>query len=214
MSFMLAMSQGDVVREMLLFYLAPAWSVLGAVFLLGESLSRTRLLAVVLALAGAMLVISAGAPIGLAAPIRPDWFTLSRPDWFALSAGLAFAAGNLATRAASKIPLASKTSLQMIGCVLCAALMLLITGTPLRMPGADAALGMVVFTGVWILGGTSTTAFGMSHLEASRSALILLAELVSAVVSASLVHQRIPLRMECLGGLLILAAATLDATHT
>ena len=60
LSFVLAMSTGDVVREMLLFYLSPAWSVLGARFLLHERVDRRRALSVASALAGAFCVIRAG----------------------------------------------------------------------------------------------------------------------------------------------------------
>jgi drug/metabolite transporter (DMT)-like permease len=204
MSFMEAMSQGDVVREMLLFYLAPAWSLLGAVLLLKERLDRWRLATLALGMAGGAMVISAGGSVSTA--------RLSASDLFALSAGVAFAAGNLAVRAIRDIPMASKSVLQVAGCTACAAVNLGLMATPVTWPGTSAWAGVVVFTLVWIIGGTSTTVYGMSHLPASRAALILLAELISAVVSASWVLQRVPQRWEWIGGLLILAAAALDAS--
>jgi drug/metabolite transporter (DMT)-like permease len=203
-SFVLAMTQGDVVREMLLFYLAPAWSVLGGWWLLKEGIGRRRLLAVSIALTGACLVIRAGASM----TDQP----ISVADGLALSAGVTFAAGNLATRAASEIPLASKTSMQLLGCALLSALIMALRGTPFVLPDAPALLGVAAFALVWIVGGTSTTAYGMSQLEAGRSALIILAELVAAVVSASLFQQRIPGGLEVFGGVLILLAAAIDAS--
>lgn len=203
MSFMQAMSQGDVVREMLLFYLAPAWSVLGAVGLLKERLTAARLAALALGMSGAVLVICAGGPLGSA--------HLSGPDLFALSAGLAFAAGNLAVRAVPEIPMVSKSVLQTVGCTACAAMTLGLSAAPMAWPVGSGWVGVVLFTLIWIIGGTSTTVYGMSHLPASRAALIVLAELVSAVVSASWVLQRPPQRLECVGGLMILTAAALDA---
>ena len=77
-------------------------------------------------------------------------------------------------------------------------------------------LDVGAFALVWIVGGSSTTTYGMTHLEAGRSAVILLAELVSAVASASLVKGRIPSVPELVGGGLILGAAALDileSTH-
>src|SRR5450631_2425015 len=51
-SFVMMLAIGDVVREMLLFYLAPAWSVVGARAILGERMGRRRAFALMLALAG------------------------------------------------------------------------------------------------------------------------------------------------------------------
>jgi drug/metabolite transporter (DMT)-like permease len=56
-AFVSAIVLGDVVRVMLLFYLAPVWSVLGGRLLLGERVSSRRAFAVVLSLAGAFLVV-------------------------------------------------------------------------------------------------------------------------------------------------------------
>ena len=56
-SFVSALVLGDVVRVMLLFYLAPVWSVLGGRLFLGEAVSLRRAGAVALALIGAFLVV-------------------------------------------------------------------------------------------------------------------------------------------------------------
>ena len=201
-SFLQAMSEGDVVREMLLFYLAPAWSVLGGRFLLKEHLSARRSFAIGAAMAGAFLVIQAGGTLGKA--------TITVADALALSAGLSFAAGNLATRAASEIPLASKTSAQLLGCALLSILTIAVTGMPWQPMGASSIWGVAAFSLIWIAAGTTTTAYGMSKLEAGHSALIILAELVTAVVSASAVNHRAPSGLEVLGGALILSAAAID----
>jgi drug/metabolite transporter (DMT)-like permease len=56
-AFVYAMMNGSVMRVMLLFYLAPVWSVLGARFLFHEVLAPLRLAAVAMALCGAVLVL-------------------------------------------------------------------------------------------------------------------------------------------------------------
>ena len=98
-----ALSEGDVVRAMLLFYLAPVWGLLGGWLLLGEQLSVLRVSALLLAMLG----------IGLTLGVSRDSFAALQPtDWLALSAGLAFALNNLATRAADQVPLLSKSVAQ------------------------------------------------------------------------------------------------------
>ena len=201
-SFVMALTQGDVVREMLLFYLAPAWSVLGGRLVLGEALSARRGLAVALALAGAFLVIRAGGPIESGA--------VTAADWLALSAGVTFAVSNLLTRAARRIPIASKTVAITLGCALFSALTLGVLSQPMPSISVDVGLGLLVFSVVWIVAGTATTSYGVTHLQASRSALILLLELLTSVVSASVIQGRLPSLLEVVGGTLILAAAAID----
>jgi drug/metabolite transporter (DMT)-like permease len=205
-SFVMAMTEGDVVREMLLFYLAPAWSVLGARFILKEHLGMRRVAAVGIALAGAYLVIRAGG--------SGDFFGgsggITRADFMALSSSITFAGNNLVTRAATGIPVASKAIFLMLGCATVSALMMVLYAMPLPALSGAAALGVAGFAVVWIVGGSTSTAYGTSHMEAGRAAIILLAELVAALVSASLIKGRVPSTLEMMGGSLILAAAAID----
>src|SRR5688572_14809855 len=57
LSFVTAVASGDVVRVMVLFYLLPAWGVIGGRVVLGERIDLRRGLSVVCALAGALLVL-------------------------------------------------------------------------------------------------------------------------------------------------------------
>ena len=202
-SFVMMLAAGDVVREMLLFYLAPAWSVLGARLLLGEPVSLRRGLGLVLALAGAFLVIRAGGSIGTE--------SLSAADGLALSSGIAFAGNNLTARAASSIPVTTKVVASMLGCALLSALAMVALGQGIPAMSANVGIGLLGFALVWTFAGTWTTSYGVTHLQAGRAALIILSELVVALVSASLMSSRVPSPLEILGGLLILAAAAIDA---
>jgi len=202
-SFVIMLTIGDVVREILLFYLAPAWSVMGARLFLGERVSPRRALALVMALAGAFLVVRAGGPISTRA--------LTLPDWIALSSGIAFAANNLAARAAESIPVTTKFTCSMLGCAALSGLAMLALDQGLPQVTAPVWLGLLGFAALWTFAGTWTTAFGTTHLEAGRAALLLLSELVIAVVSSSLINSRAPTLLEAGGGLLILGAAAVDA---
>ena len=81
-----AVTVGDVVRVVLLFYMMPAWSVLVAWALLGEKPTRASLLRLALAMAGVLVV--------LKTPESPWPFPQSGVDWLALMGGLSFAITN------------------------------------------------------------------------------------------------------------------------
>ncbi len=53
LAFATAMIYGDVVRAMMLFYLAPVWGVIGGRLFLGEMIDKRRRLGVVFAIIGA-----------------------------------------------------------------------------------------------------------------------------------------------------------------
>ena len=166
----------DIVRLMLLFYLAPVWAVLGGWLLLGEQLTPLRLAALTLAMAGVALTLGIGLDT-----LKP----LQGVDWLALSAGFAFAMNNLATRAADNIPLGSKTFAAFIGSVLFAAMACSMLGQSL--PKLDAGIWIMVglFAVGWLLLATLAAQYGVSHLEASRAAVIIVFELIAAVLSAA-----------------------------
>ena len=85
-----AVTVGDVVRVVLLFYLMPAWTVVLAWPLLGERPTPLALVRLVLALAGVVIVLktdSASWPV-------PE----SISDWLALAGGFSFALTNILLR--------------------------------------------------------------------------------------------------------------------
>ena len=164
-AFVQALVMGDVVRVMLLFYLAPVWSVLGGRLFLGEAISRRRALAVVLALVGLWFVIG-----GSAAWAKP----LGTADWLALSAGLAFAGNNLISRAAQAIPMTSKTVAVFFGCGLLSGGSVLMAGAEMPPITALIALALAGYAFIWLLLATVTWQYGVTHLESGRAGLILL----------------------------------------
>jgi drug/metabolite transporter (DMT)-like permease len=203
------MALGDVVRVMLLFYLSPVWAVLGGWLLLGERLSGRRAAAVGLALFGAFWVIGGGA--AFQSP-------LSEADILALTAGLAFAANNLIARRAQRLPMATKTIAVLIGSGVAAGLTLLASG---ESPGTVAAslgglgwglgLGLAAYALVWTVLATATWQFGVTHVEAGRAGVILVAELVVGVVSAALFGDEHLSLLAWLGAGLVALAAVLEA---
>ena len=203
-AFVQALISGDVVRVMLLFYLSPVWAVLGGRLFLGEHIGVRRALAVVLALGGAFMVVG-----GLAAFNT----RLSLSDWLALAAGLAFAGNNLIARAAQAVPMPSKSIAVFLGCGLFSGLACVLMPGPVALP-TSAALwaGVLAFGLVWVMLATLSWQYGVTHLEAGRSGVILIAELGVSVLSAVLLGAAALSLREGLGGALIALAALIEAT--
>jgi drug/metabolite transporter (DMT)-like permease len=92
-TFNWSVSIGDVVRVVLLFYLMPLWSLLLARVVLKERLTPAAIVRVLMALAGAGLVLSQGSgEAASAATLAP---ALGLPEMLALSGGFAFALNNV-----------------------------------------------------------------------------------------------------------------------
>ncbi|UUZ70315.1 DMT family transporter [Polaromonas sp. P1(28)-13] len=85
-----AVTVGDVVRVVLLFYLMPAWSVLVAWALLGEKPSTASLLRLLLAMVGVLIV--------LKTPASPWPLPQGGADWLAIMGGFSFAVTNALLR--------------------------------------------------------------------------------------------------------------------
>lgn len=212
LAFTSAMMMGPVMRAMLLFYLLPAWGALGGKIFLRERLGPRRLAAVGLSLAGVAIILGGSAV----------WQTaFSGADGVALLAGFCYTGASIANRRARAIPLASRTLAPFIGCGLLA--WGLLTVLTLVMPAAPPVLPsllqvtpsawawLLLFAIVWLLGGTVLTTYGVTHVPASRAAVLQVVELLVAIVSAVLLGGETLGAKECLGGAMIVAATVLEA---
>lgn len=200
-TFPWALVHGEVVRVMVLFYLLPVWGVLGGRIFLGEHIDRQRLIAVVLALSGALLVL--GGPELLATPP-------SVVDLVALASGFFFAMNNICFRAAQRAPVPAKVAAVFLGCGLLTGFAVALQAEPF--PAIEgAAWGLAAATALLVMTATAGTQLGVTHLEAGRSSLLIILELVAAVVTATWWAGETLSPMEWLGGLLILSAAVLEA---
>lgn len=193
---------GSVVRGMLLFFLLPAWGVLGGKIFLKERLGTRRLLAVALCLGGVFTIV--GGVDVFDAP-------LSFADVAAFIAGLAYTAAGITNRAARAIPIASRTLVSFVGCG-AVALAGLSVHTPVipMLPPFEWVL-LCLFAFVWLMGGTLLTTYGVTHVQASRAAVLQVAELLVAVVSAVLVGGETLSAGEYAGGAMILLATLIEA---
>jgi drug/metabolite transporter (DMT)-like permease len=201
-SFATSLTTGSVVRVLLLFYLAPVWTILAARLFLGEAFTRLRLTALALALAG--LAFTLGGPDILAAP-------LSAIDLLALSSGLAFALNNVAIRAGHDVPDAARAVAVFAGCALISLGFMGWHGQPLPELDPPHVLALAALALAWVLPGTLATFYGVARLDAGKAAILLLAELVVGVISAVAIGGEALSLREAAGGALILTAAVIEA---
>ncbi len=200
--FLSAILRGEVVRVMLLFYLAPVWGVLGGRIFFGEPLTRLRVLGVTAAVIGAVLLLG-GASVFSSPP--------GLVDLFALLSGMLYAGQNLFTRAANTTPVDAKSLVVFAGCGLMSGALILGSGQQLpEMPPLLVAQ-LFAFAALWMLPAMIFVAWGVSRMEAGRAAILLVFELVAAVVSAMwLAGERLD-GSEWIGAVLIVGASLLEA---
>ena len=201
-----AVTVGDVVRVVLLFYLMPAWVVLLAWPLLGEKPSAGSLLRLALALTGVVIV--------LKTPTSPWPVPESLADWLALMGGFSFALTNILLRKFNHTPGESRI-LAMFGGGAVMAMSVALFGmglgmvTPLPAPSL-LWLGLALGLSLAFLAGNLALQYGAAHLSASATSLIMLSEVVFASVSAVLLGSGELTTRTLLGGGLILLASLLS----
>lgn len=201
-----AVTEGDVVRVVLLFYLMPAWVVLLAWPLLGEKPTSGSLLRLVLAMAGVVIV--------LKTPESPWPVPESLPDWLALAGGFCFALTNILLRKFKQTP-SEALVLAMFGGGMVMATMAALVGMSVGLVAAPPSpnlgwAGMALLISLAFLAGNLALQYGASRLSASATSLIMLSEVVFASVSSVVLGAGALSMRTLLGGGLILLASLLS----
>lgn len=201
LAFAISMIYGEVVRCMALFYTIPIWGVLGGRLFLGEKIDIQRAIAVAFAIIGAFFIL--GGMKLFSAP--PSWV-----DLLAISSGFAFSMNNLCFRSAQIAPVGSKVSMMFLGCASFAGLLCLAGIQPFPVIELKSWILPIIF-GFVILAATLATQWGVTHLEVGRASVIIVMELITAVITASLFAGENMAPVEWFGGAMILSAALLEA---
>ncbi|RMC98731.1 DMT family transporter [Aquitalea palustris] len=208
-SYTWAVSEGMVMRVLLLFYLSPLWTALFSRLLLQEKLTRTGWLLVGLSLAGCLTI--------LYRPGLLEGATLlsQRYEWLALSGGISFALGNVLSKRARNLPVPVKSATIWFG----VALMGFIALASRQQLGAvlDTSLQawlLLALLGMTLLASSIISQHGVSLLPASQTMTLMLLELVFAALSAYWLAGESMSLQEWLGGALIAAASLLSGKMT
>jgi drug/metabolite transporter (DMT)-like permease len=212
-TFNWAVTIGDVVRVVLLFYLMPLWAVLLARALLGEPLTMLAGVRVLIALAGAAIVLwPADAGLGASVPMPR-----SLAEWLGVVGGFCFALNNVMLRREADRPEAARALAMFAGGCAVSAAVALGLGVQGSVPWPPAAAaGWVVGTALlalFFVASNLALQYGASRLPAHVTAVVMVTEVLFASVSAVLLgaaNLSLPLLV---GGLLIVGAALLAARH-
>ena len=198
-----AVTVGDVVRVVLLFYLMPAWTVVLAWPILGERPTPLGLLRLVIALGGVFIVLGAeGAPWPVPETIA---------DWLALAGGFSFALTNILLRKLHAVqPQARILAMFGGGALLATAAGML--GTTMGVVTAPPApqwgwAGVGIALSLGFLASNIALQYGASRINAHAAALIMLSEVVFASFSSVALGAAELTVRTLTGGALILAAA-------
>lgn len=196
----------EVVRVLLLFYLTPVWGTLLGRMLLGERITWYRGTALVLGLAG--LVVILGFEDGFPMPRNAG-------DWMALLAGIAWAYGSLRIYMQPHIEAYETTIAFFAGGTLVTAV---VAWLPLEANAVMPALSMLSGAWPWLLLLVAVfgvppvlmTLWGAARLTPGRVGILLMGEVAVGIVSAALWAGEPFGAREALGATLIVGAALVE----
>ena len=210
-----AVTTGDVVRVVLLFYLMPTWALLLAWWMLGERPTRGALMRLSLALVGVLLV--------LKTPESPWPLPQDLPDVLALLAGFTFALTNIWLLRLQHTPESSRMMAMFGGGAVmasaCAGLASLTGIIPVvfavQMEGLAMWAPYVVGLSAAFLISNFTLQYGAARLSAHTTAMVMMSEVVFASVSSvTLGASTLTWRIGLGGGMIVLAALLASQTQT
>ena len=199
--YVLAMLKGDVMRVLLLFYLAPLWTILLSASLLKESLNRYGYLVIVLSVGGAVVMLWSPQQ-GLPLPQNIS-------EWIALAAGFSFALSNVVSRRAQHISLEAKTLSVAFGTVaLTLPLIIWQGGIAPQLAGLSVPnIALLLILGGVLAAVAYAVQYGVTHLPANQSMLLFLFELVIAAASSYILVDEAMSLQDWLGAILIVSAS-------
>jgi len=203
-AYVLGIIHGEVVRVLLLFYLAPLWTILFSRILLQERLSKQGYLIILFSLAGALLLLwqpEGGFPL-----------PASYGDWMGLSGGFAFALTNVLIRKDQQHGIHLKLLAVLSGAALIGWIATLFMGNTAGITHFSASVWLLLFgTGGLVFFLSIVLQYGMTHVPANQAIVIMLFELVVAAIAAYFLADEHLTGRDWAGGLMIVSASLFSA---
>jgi drug/metabolite transporter (DMT)-like permease len=205
LAYIIGVLEGQVMRVVLLFYLAPLWTVPLAHFLLREKLDARAALVMAIALAGAGVMLW-HPEIGVPWPA-------SQAEWLGVAAGFFFALGNVLVRRLASLPDTTKSLAIWAGVVFASVTWLPFTPTPTAQALAVAAATWRLWIpfGVALIFMSLALQYGLTRVPANSAIVVLLFELVVAAVASYWLAGESLRPQDWAGGGLIIAASLASA---
>ena len=201
----IAMVHTEVIRATMFFYLMPVWGTLIGIYWLGEVARARRWLAIALGLAGMFGLFSAD----ISSPFRLG-------DLLALLSGILWAVASALIKREGNIPVSAMLTSQFFFTSVFAILLGLMLGTlnPTELNVDRGALILATAIGLIALLPAALMIFWASQfLFPGRVGILLMAEVVVAIISASLLlPEEVLSPVEWLAVVLIIGAAIVEIT--
>jgi drug/metabolite transporter (DMT)-like permease len=204
LAYVLGMIHGQVMQVLLLFYLAPLWTLVFARIILKERAGAVGALVVLLSLVGAAIMLwKSGVPV----PI-PRSFA----EWLGLSSGVTFALSNVLIRRAHHLDIRIKAVAVFGGVVLIALIVIPMDGASIAEPlrAGLPAIGLIVLLGLVIFATNLAVQHGLTGVGANQAIVLLLSELIVAAVSSYFLAGEAMRWNQWLGGAMIVGASLLS----
>ena len=201
LAYALAVIHGEVMRVLLLFYLAPLWTVIFSRLLLSEKLNKHGYMVMALSLGGAIVM--------LWRPENGMPLPQNNAEWMALSAGFMFALANVFTRKAHYHDVYLKTLSVFAGVTLMALIPLVWQHATLpSLPAlSDSSWMILLGLGIVVFVVTTAVQYGLTHIPANQAVVIFLFELVVASISSYFWAGEQMSGQEWVGGIMIVTAS-------
>lgn len=202
-AYTLGVIHGEIVRVLLLFYLAPFWTIFFARLLLNERLSLSGYWVIVLSLSGAMTILWQS---GNDFPF-PTQFS----DWMGLSGGIMFALNNVLIRKDQHHTIEQKSLAIWLGVFLLSFMLTGMTGTLPNLDQIGNETGLILLgLGITIFLLSILLQYGLTHVPANQAIVILLLELFIAAIAAYYLADEQLSAKEWIGGLMVVIASLLS----
>jgi drug/metabolite transporter (DMT)-like permease len=195
----------DVVRALVLFYLAPMWGVMMGMAVLHEKLTVARAVAVALCLAGMLVIL--GTAHGWPWPHNVG-------DWLALGCGFSWAYASLRIYAGPEVSAMTQNLCSMLGCIVVSIAILLLLPAGLAGPPPTASAGLLLASAAYailmIIPINFVALWSAKHLSPARVSLIFAIEAVIGIASAAVLLDEPFGWREGVGSVLVIGSTLVD----